>query len=144
MNLIDAKPIVPFPLSVATTGPPPSHDKCCTMEGLLTLPVSSGNTFYQLCFYCKNAMEKIISPDTILASNAHLNTWVQIGNKGEEPGSIHFSGPLASETFTLSLLKHDGLYYCPKDPPIAPPLMEAGSTAIAFHIVSATLATPTR
>jgi hypothetical protein len=130
-NLINAKPIVLFPLLVSMTGPPPSHDEFCTMEGLLALPVSSGNTFYQLCFYCKNATETIISPNAILASNAHLDTWVQIGHKGDKPGSIHFSGPLALDTFTFSLMKRDGLYYCPMDLFIAPLLMEAGSTAIA-------------
>jgi hypothetical protein len=142
-NLINAKPIVLFPLLVATTGPPLSHDKCCMMKGLLALLVSSDNTFYQPCFYCKNTTETIISPNAILASNTHLDIWIQIRHKGDKPGTIYFSGPLDLDTFTLSLMKHDRLYYCPMDPSIAPPLTEVGPTAIAFHTVLATLAAPT-
>jgi hypothetical protein len=85
------------------------------MKGLLALPPTGGTTFYQPCHYCKQATKTIISPDAILKSNNNLNTWIQIGHKGDTSGSIQFSGSSPKKTLTLALTKHDGLYYCPTE-----------------------------
>ena len=108
-------PVTPFPISMATTGTPPAMNDCCTVKGLLTLPLDDGTSFLQPCYYCPNATETIISPDAILESSDILDTWTQIGRKGDAPGSIQFSGPSPNDTFTLALTKRGGLYYLPTE-----------------------------
>ena len=65
--LVDVKLIPPLPISVATKTAKLSLDSCCTKKGLLPLALNDGFVYYQEpCYYCKNATETIISPDTIL------------------------------------------------------------------------------
>jgi hypothetical protein len=72
-NLMDAVSIPPFPLSVAIKGAKPTLNECCTMQGLLLPPTTTGDTIYQPCYFRKQAMETIISPNAILKSNNKLN-----------------------------------------------------------------------
>ena len=70
--LVDVEPIPPLPISVATKTDKFSLDSCCTMKGLLPLTLDDGSVYYQPCYYCKNASETIISPDTILQASDML------------------------------------------------------------------------
>jgi hypothetical protein len=112
-NLMDAVPVPPFLLSVTTKSAKPTLGERCTVWGLLALPTTTGNTIYQPCYFCKQAIETIISPDVILKSNNKLDQWVQISHKGDAPGLILFCGPSPDDTFTIHLTKCNGLYYCP-------------------------------
>jgi hypothetical protein len=112
-SLIDAVPITLFPLLVATKGNALMLDDHCTMRGLLALPLTSGDYYYQHCYFCKNVTETIIFPKAIMASNNNLTKWMQIGCKGDQPGSNEFRGSSDTDTFTIALVKQDGLYYCP-------------------------------
>ena len=84
--LIDATPIAPFSLSVATTSVS-ADNNLCTMKGLILIPVVvNGEPYLQPCYFCKSATETIISPEAILAENATLTSWTQNGNKDATPG----------------------------------------------------------
>jgi hypothetical protein len=109
-SLIIVTPIVPFPISVATKGCKPALGNLCTMQGLLPLPLTNGTYYNQLCYFCKNATETIISPKAILASSKTLHHWTQVGHKSDEPGLITFTSIDFSTMLTLALLKQDGLY----------------------------------
>ena len=53
--LVDVITIPTLPISVATTTHEFSVDACCTKKGLLPLTLTDGSTYYQECYYCKNA-----------------------------------------------------------------------------------------
>ncbi len=113
--LVDIKVIHPLPISVATSTNHFSLNACCTKKGLIHLTLTNGSTYYQECYYCKNATETIISPDAILQSSNTLVSWYQEGHKQDGPGSICFTSKSGLYSITLSLEKHKGLYYCPTD-----------------------------
>ncbi len=113
--LVDVVSIPPIPISFATTSGSISVDDCCTKQGLIPLTLSNGSIYYQPCYYCKNAVETIISPEAIMAASDTLVHWTQEGYKGSDPGSIHFSSESKLYSITLKLEKRDGLYYCPTD-----------------------------
>ena len=113
--LLDAKPIAPFSLSVTTTSVS-ADNNLCTLKGLISIPVVNGEPYFQPCYYCKSATETIISPEAILAENANLASWTQNGHREATPGSITFRHNDGSESFTISLTKEEGLYYCDAQP----------------------------
>ncbi len=82
------EPIDPLPISVATLGGTVSMDDCCTKKGLLPLTLDDGSIYYQPCFYCKNAVETIVSPQAILAASDVLVRWMQTGHKDSSPGQV--------------------------------------------------------
>ena len=113
--LVDVVEIPPLPISVAITGDAPSLDDCCTRRGYLPLLLSDGSTHWQLCFYCKNVVETIISPQDILESSDVFVSWTQTGFKDGRPGQIRFDSHEGLLTMHLDLDQRDGLYYCPTD-----------------------------
>ena len=113
--LVDVVEIPPLPISVAITGDAPSLDDCCTRRGYLPLQLSDGSMHWQLCFYCKNAVETIISPQAILESSDVFASWTQRGFKDGRPGQIRFDSHDGLLTMRLDLDQRDGLYYCPSD-----------------------------
>ncbi len=113
--LVDVVEIPPLPISVAVQGASPSLDDCCTKRGYLPLQLSDGSTHWQLCFYCKNAVETIISPQAILENSDVFYSWTQTGFKHGRPGQIRFDSHDGLITMTITLDFHDGLYYCPTD-----------------------------
>jgi hypothetical protein len=113
--LVDVVSIPPIPISVATTSGSISIDDCCTKRGLIPFTLSDGSIYYQPCYYCKNAVETIISPEAIVAASDTLVHWMQEGHKGSGPGHICFSSKSGLYSITLDLEKQDGLYYCPTD-----------------------------
>ena len=114
--LIDAAPITPFSLSVATTSTSPDNN-LCTMKGLIEIPISDGEPYLQECYYCESATETIISPESILAGNTALSTWTQTSGNDATPGSITFQNDDGTYSFTIALTKVEGLYYCNSHPP---------------------------
>ena len=78
-------------------------------------PTDAGRrlVYYQICYYCANPLETIISPDAILQSSDILTHWQQEGHRDGSPGTIRFTGDSGLYSITLTLKKRDGLYYCP-------------------------------
>jgi hypothetical protein len=70
--LIEVVSIAPLPICVATKTGDISLDNCCTKRGLLPLTLADGSVYYQPCYYCKNVVETIISPQAILAASKVL------------------------------------------------------------------------
>ena len=100
---------------MAVNGDAPTLDDLCTRRGYLPLTLSDGSTRLQLCFYCKNAVETIISPQAILASSDVFVSRTQTGYKDGRPGQIRFDSHDGLLTMKLDLDYRDGLYYCPTD-----------------------------
>jgi hypothetical protein len=113
--LVDAVPIAPFSLSVATTSTSVDNN-LCTMKGLIAIPIVDSDPYLQPCYFCKSATETIVSPEAILAGNESLTNWTQDGAKDLTPGSITFRNDNGSYRFTVSLTKEEGLYYCDTQP----------------------------
>ena len=113
--LVDVESIPPLPILVATKTGVVSLDDCCTKRGLLPLTLADGSVYYQPCYYCKNAVETIISPHAILASSDVLVQWTQRGHKDGRSGMIRFDSASGLYTISISLEFRDGLYYCPTD-----------------------------
>ena len=86
--LVDVVTTTPLPISVATKTGDISMDDCCTKKGLIPLTLADRSVYYQPCYYCKNAVETIISPQAILASSDVLVSWTQTGHKDGSPGMI--------------------------------------------------------
>ena len=109
--LVDVVPILPLPISVATKAGTISLDDCCTKRGLLPLTLADGSIYYQPCYYCKNAVETIISPQAILTASDVLVSWMQTGHKDGSPGRIRFDSDSGLYSISMTLENHDGLYY---------------------------------
>jgi hypothetical protein len=46
------------------------------------------SSYYQPCYYYKNAIETIISPQAILAASDMLVRWTQTGHEDGSPGTV--------------------------------------------------------
>ena len=75
--LVEVVSIAPLLILVATKNGDISMDDCCTKHKLLPLTLADGMVYYQPCYYCKNAVEAIISPHAILAASDVLICWMQ-------------------------------------------------------------------
>jgi hypothetical protein len=106
--LIEVVFIPPLPKSVATKKGDISLDDCCTKRGLLPLTLADGSFYYQSCYYCKNAVETIISPQAILAASDMLIRWTQAGHKDGSPGTIRFDSDSGLFSMTMTLENRDG------------------------------------
>jgi hypothetical protein len=113
--LVDVSVITPIPISVAVHGSGVLLDDCCTHRGLLPLMMEDGSVYYQTCFYCKNIVETIISPQAIIAGSNLFVTWQQTGHKDGSPGQLWFFSNSGLASMTLVLEWWDGLYYAPTD-----------------------------
>jgi hypothetical protein len=113
--LVDVADIAPLPISVAVSGEDITLDDSCTRRGYLPLTLSDGSIHWQLCFYCKNAVKTIISPQAILESSNVFALWMQTGFKDGHPGQIRFNNLEGLITMQLDLDCRGGLYYCPPD-----------------------------
>jgi hypothetical protein len=113
--LLDIEMIAPLPISVASKSSQTILDNCCTKQGFPLLTLDDGSTYYQSCYYHKNATKTIISPDAILWSSNILVHWHQIGHRDDSPGSICFTSNSGLFSIMLTLKKCDGLYYCPSN-----------------------------
>ncbi len=113
--LVDVVSIPPLPILVATQSGKILLDDCCTKRGLLPLTLADGSMYHQTCYYCKDAVETIISPEAIIVGSDTLVHWTQSGHKGNKPGLMRFSSDSGLYSITINLRKRDGLYYCPTD-----------------------------
>jgi hypothetical protein len=110
--LVDTVDIDPMPISVAVAGDNVTSDDCCTKRGYTPQPLHNGTLYWQLCYYCANVVETIISPQAVVASSDVYTSWTQTGFKDGRPGLIRFDSADGSLTMSLCLDYVDGLYYC--------------------------------
>ena len=54
-SLFDVVEIPPLPISVAVEGDL-SINNCCTARGWTPLQLDDGSIYWQVCYYCKNAV----------------------------------------------------------------------------------------
>ncbi len=66
--LVDVVNIPPLSISVALHGDSTIND-CCTARGLLPLQLDDWSVCWQICYYSKNAVKTIISPQAIVNSS---------------------------------------------------------------------------
>ena len=94
-----------------------SIDDCCTARGMTPLQLDDGSIYWQVCYFCKNAVETIISPQAIVDSSDVFQSWQQTGyrNGVSTPGCIRFDSHDGLLTMNMSLVLHNGLHYCPTD-----------------------------
>jgi hypothetical protein len=92
-----------------------SVDDCCTKKGLLPLTMDDRSSYYQPCYYCKNAVETIISLQAILAASDVLVRWTQMGHKDSSPETIQFDSDSCLLSMTMMLEKRDRLCCCLTD-----------------------------
>jgi hypothetical protein len=115
-SLFDVVDIPPLSISVAVEGDS-SIDDCCTARGMTLLQLDYGSIYWQVCYFCKNAVEKIISPQAIVDSSDVFQSWHQTGyrNGVSTPGCIRFDSHDGLLTMSMNLVLLDGLHYCPTD-----------------------------
>jgi hypothetical protein len=77
--------------------------------------ILDGSIHWQVCFFCANTVEMIISPQAILASSNFFVTWMMTGFKDGHPVSLYFDSHDGFLHMLLTLVCHNGLYYCPTD-----------------------------
>ncbi len=106
--------IPPLPISVAVEGNL-LIDDCCTVRGRTPLQLDDGSIYWQVCYYCKNAVETIISPQAIVDSSDVFQSWHQTGYRhgASTPGYIRFDSHDGLLSMRMTLVLHDGLHYCP-------------------------------
>jgi hypothetical protein len=110
-----------MPISVAIAGDAISSDDCCTKRGYTPLTLDDGNLYRQLCYYCANVVETIISPQAVIATSNLFTSWTQTGHKDSRPSSIRFDSADGFLSMSLCLECVDGLFYCTSDTYIIDP-----------------------
>jgi hypothetical protein len=71
-SLFDVVAIPPLSISVAVEGAS-SIDDCCTARGMTPLQLDNGSIYWQVCYFCTNAVETIIFPQAIVDSSDVLS-----------------------------------------------------------------------
>jgi len=100
---------------VATAGDTISSDDCCTKRGYIPLTLADGSLYWQVCYYCANVVETIISPQAVVGTSDIFTSWTQTGYKDDRPGLIQFDSADGFLSMSLRLHCLDGLYYCTSD-----------------------------
>ena len=92
-----------------------TQDDCCTARGKIPLQLDDGSIYWQACYYSKNTVEMIISPQAIVDSSDVFQSWHQTGyrNGDSNPESICFDSYYGFLSMTMTLVHHEGLHYCP-------------------------------
>ena len=114
-TLVNVEEISPMPISVAIAGDDMSSDDRCTKRGYTPLTLDDGTLYWQLCYYCANVVETIISPQAVIATSDVFTSWTQTGYKDGCPGSIRFDSADSFLSMSLHLEYVDGLDYCTSD-----------------------------
>ncbi len=76
--LTDVVAIPPMPIWVALQGEI-TIDDCCTVCGTIPLLLDDGSIYWQDCYYSKNAVKTIISPQAFIDSSDVFQSWHQLG-----------------------------------------------------------------
>ncbi len=115
-SLVDVVDIDPIPILVALEGSSSSYNNCLTKRGFLPLSLSNGTSYFQMCYYCANLVETIISPAAVLSSSDVFFSWTQEGFRDPSiPGSLCFTSQDGLRLMQFPLHCRDGLYYCETD-----------------------------
>jgi hypothetical protein len=111
--LTDVIAITPIPISVALQGVT-TIDDCCTVRDKIPLQLNDA-IYWQDCYYSKNAVETIISPQAIVDLSDVFKSWHQSGYRAGDPtpGRIKFSSHDGLIYMSITLVHHEGLHYCP-------------------------------
>jgi hypothetical protein len=114
--LTDVIAIPPMPISVALQGET-TVDDCCTARGKIPLQLDDGSIYWQDCYYSKNAVEMIISPQAIVHLSEVFQSWHQSGywSCDSTSGHIRFDSHDGLCGMSMTLVHHEGLHYCPTD-----------------------------
>ncbi len=90
-------------------------DNCCTARSRTPLQLDDGSIYWQVCYYCKNAVEAIISPQAIVDLSDVFQSWHLTGywHGASTPGYIRFDSHNGLLSMRMTLVLHDGLHYCP-------------------------------
>jgi hypothetical protein len=112
----DVVAIPPMPISVALQGETTVND-CCTAHGKIPLQLDDSLIYWQDCYYSKNAVETIISPQAIVDSSDVFQSWHQSSYRSGNPtpGRIRFDSHDGLCGMSMTLVHHEGLHYCPTD-----------------------------
>jgi hypothetical protein len=81
------------------------------------LQLEDGSIYWQVCYFCKNAVETIISLQAIVDLSDVFQSWHQTGYRHgvSTPGCIRFDSHDGLINMCMTLVLHDGLLYCPTD-----------------------------
>jgi hypothetical protein len=112
VNVEAIPPMMPILVAVAVAGDAISSDDCCTKRGYTPLTLDDGTLYWQLCYYCANVVETIISLQAVIVTSDVFTSWTQTGYKDSRPGSIRFDSADGFLSMSLRLEYVDGLYYC--------------------------------
>jgi hypothetical protein len=114
--LTDVIMISPMPILIALQGEI-TIDDCCTARGMIPLSLDDSSIYWQDCYYSKNAVETIISPQAIVDSSDIFQSWHQSGYciGDPTPGRIRFDSHDGLVGMSMTLVHHEGLHYCPTD-----------------------------
>jgi hypothetical protein len=114
--LTDVVAIPPMPILVALQGEI-TIDDCCTARGTIPLSLDDGSIYWQDCYYSKNAVNTIISPQVIVNSSDIFQSWHQLGYRigDPTPERIRFDSHDSLVGTSMTLVHHEGLHYCPTD-----------------------------
>jgi hypothetical protein len=116
LSLVGVTDIPPMAITVAILGNTTvSLDDYCTKRSYTPLSLEDGSIYWQLCYFCANAVETIIPPQAVLATSDVFTSWMQTGYKDNRPGLICFDSSNGFLSMYLRLECHDGLYYCVLD-----------------------------
>ena len=114
-TLVNIKEIPPMPILVAIAGNAISSDDCCTKRGYTPLTLDDSNLYWQLCYYCANVVETIISPQAVIATSDAFTSWTQTGYKDSRLGYIRLDSADGFLLMSLHLECINSLYYCTSD-----------------------------
>lgn len=107
-ELRDIEEITPFPVGLAAEGSP----SMCTHKGKYTIHDDiSGSPLDVTMYYNKDGNGIILSPSAIIAESDIFESCSQTIYKDSRPGTLKFRSSSGLYTFTMSLVKRNGLYY---------------------------------
>jgi hypothetical protein len=78
------------------------------------LQLDDSSIYWQVCYFCTNAVETIISQQAIVDSSDVFQSWHQTGYRCgvSTPGCLRFDSHDGLLTMSMTLVLHDGLHYC--------------------------------
>ena len=107
----------PFPVGVAVSQDSTSTSQSmCTHVGELPLPMTNGDTWYQLCYYNHSASDTFISPHAVCHnSKGLLKHWTMSASTPLGTGELRIESDSSLYTIRIPLHSRGGLYYCTSD-----------------------------